>query len=639
MSAETSKLVLTTLLSIPSIQEAVRQDVNSVQKLLQEFKTLEEAHPATQNPLIVRQMENLFVDIFRALGTQPLDFLLELLNLASRIHPNEVAQIQKCLETLDLAHNQGKHKNILLKGEVQSGKTTMIILLMMCYLLGDVDVVVLVRISKDDKIQLENRIKKFLDDLEPFKRLVSSSRAKHYIHLQNTIDMTKCLNKLNNRDHPFVLLVDEADLRELDNKQANTAFKKLFDKAFKSIFVSATTQDLCVEKLNITRENIIWFEPPRGYRGLNHLHILERPEDTHPINLLDEIVRDEDYSRVRPEHPQIVLFNVESERVKIQELALQLSCYPREDIWVLSYTGTDGIVLFKDVEVQDVDFKDMGTQSEGRFRFKKGMGVSDVLLWMGREGGVDKFSKILMVANRTASRGINLSSYDSQEPKNSWHLTHQVLLRNNDSTQCSYATQALRILGVHNDDIPLKLYTTPALAEKIKKSNEINDQVLRVAMDKDHPLCPQEGRFLNEVYTKIPINRKVVPSKFIKKPSKVLKLVTEMENCIGAMEFVEDQKGEQQDRDFFDNIMVDTTKLKPEGLEVYNNIYQNIKTTQRWTKVLDFLRKIYSQEDSEAINNKLWNWRENYQTQSRQKAKGIVFKKEVNTWWIRYSGE
>ena len=623
---DTPLSVIETVLSSKYNQKAIGQNRNNVQELVELYTRMyrdfsEEKEPPTA--LVVRDFEELAIKIQRALGTEMDNLLYDILDKLETYYPNEVWQIKQYLVLL---HCDVK-SNILLKGAVQSGKTTMIILFTLAYTLTNTDVVILLRNKNDDKRQFERRMDGIMRKLTHI-----SSNATYYPIINHKRNIHSLMDKLKARNRPYALIVDEADMRE--NNPKDEGFWLLFSRAQQTIFVSATVQDICIENFNIPRTNIIQFQTPEGYRGIDSLQFYTYPT-IRPISLICTILEDEEYKQFRLDHPRIILVTKEFQNKDIKDLVAQISCIPVEKLWTLQYIGEkDGIILSN--SLLNAGYLPRAVLKQGRlcedkFIFKNGMSISQVLLLLAKHGGAWLFKTIVIVAGRMADRGINFASYDALNPQYCWHLTHQILDKSPNAC-CANVTQSLRILGVHKDKIPLKVYTTPLIVQKICTGNKVTDSVLKAITVLSHPHYISNGTMIHEVYTKVPIDKTSIPPKYLSRnPNHAMKLVKQ-----GGINVVKPPPN-APDADL--PIQPMTYKipdnLRNERQRIYNLVVQHIPETGKWFERARIIEKFASPDESAPIRGTMYFMAMENGIPANEGNKGLLFKKFGDRWYVR----
>jgi hypothetical protein len=488
-----------------------------------EFKSIEQKLKQNQfkgqTVFLVSELNRVLMSLQEILFVgNELDYLDMFLSILSQSFPEEYSHIKNNFDVYEFIHEQGN--NILLQGAVQSGKTMVIILVSLCYLACNRNVLIVFRKSLDDRTQFKKRFEEVVQVLRE-KGIVhrnfvfKTSLSKHVkgttqmmgLIFSSDDQMDRVRKRYGKTElDKSILFVDEADLR---NESTNVCFVQLQQSVARTVFVSATVQDIMVSKLwKIQSASIISLSPSQKYRGIESLEMdctrNLKDKDEFMYTLCD-ICIDTEYKQVRPEHPRIVLITLNKSLSGIKTMYNGFKCggdiiLPNEakEKAVIAYTGS-GVQLYH-TTVLDTVFP------QREMHFKKSKSLKDVLLLMARNGGVERFPNIFIIAFDMASRGINFACYDEEDYRNNWHVTHQIL---DNRLTCSAVVQSLRILGNHNDDIPLKLYTTQECVGKIRKSTLLTQKLVE-RIKRDFP-----DEFTNNAIKQVPIRKTEKPAKFL----------------------------------------------------------------------------------------------------------------------------
>lgn len=627
-----------------------------VRKKTEEFYTLSANN--NNNTLYTSKLVELYQSIITELfGFMPEEHLKSLLEIFAELYPFETIHIKKYLETykfLSLSKDR-----ILLKGDVQSGKTAMMILTAMCYLVCNRDVVFIVRNKNDDKIQLCKRFELFVRDLQEKKNYTNknfqiikkienaptdSNCVFVEIYRKDNIEKLHTILKTRNPESA-VLFVDEADSRD---DTTDSEFIDLCNLTGTNLLVSATVQDILVSKWGIRGDTIIPLITSNSYRGINTLKFIckENLNETDELFwTICDIAVDTDYLRIRPEHPKILLISIDRtlsvmdnlyDQFKFNrfEIGTQMVQLPQEmkDICVIEYTGK-GIQMFH----WSLNRHEIKNCKNGQIIFKKDIAIKDVLLWLAKNGGYVRFPNIVIISGDMASRGINFACWDPEEPKNNWHITHQILMKTKNSS-CSTVIQACRILGNHGDNIPLKLYTNKECEEKIKKGNQLTRELIDCITNEQNPFYKTEwkNRYTHEICTHIPIRKSDKPGKFLAKKSekKCFNLVGDYEP---AIPLEEDTK--EIEKCVF---LIHRHKLNDQNKNIYDSIVKIMKDQQIlgiWIKKMDLVNRLRREFNPQIIKNRTWHWIQNMDrdeyTEYTEYTKGFLIKNDDGHHYMR----
>lgn len=224
------------------------------------------------NPVLVSLLGDIYMKILQKfLETKPKHILIALLATFEELYPAEALHIHQYIDTYSFTKGR---LNGLLKGCVQSGKTAIIVLSMLCYLTCNRDVIVIVRDKLGEKTQFINRFHNIVNELQnhlfshPNYMIATGNIPEHpcaFVELYHSKNLQKLYTRIRDRNlKNAVLYIDEADLRE-------TYTAQIFNKVGKTIYVSATVQDILVADWKIRTDNIMKLTPPPAYKGVSNL--------------------------------------------------------------------------------------------------------------------------------------------------------------------------------------------------------------------------------------------------------------------------------------------------------------------------------------------------------------------------------
>lgn len=525
------------------------------------------------NSIYVSKLKNIVLE-FQSLVFQfvPEELLVDLMDIFEEFFPEETEEIIRFWDTYKFSNSLSKEK-ILLKGDVQSGKTLRMIISAICYLICGKDVVFILRNKKADKYQLIKRFEKIFERLQNEKNFTHPSFKivdKHdsppmsnciFVDIYSKTNIKKLQKKLLPRNiKNSVLFIDEADCRD-DTKDKE--FITLCNSTGINIFVSATVQDILVSSWGIKGNTIIPSLQSRDYKGIDKLQIITERNIKEKDELLwtfCDISIDKEYISYNENHPKILLVNIDRQLEQIGNIfekfknnnftedGLQFKLpSSMNNLCVIEYTGKGVKIFHNDLKFDDLkNFSSKLKYENGNFSLEKTLSIGEVLLWLSRNGGKNVFPNIVIISGDMANRGINFACYDDENPRNNWHITHQVLLKS-ESSSCSNIIQSCRILGKYTDDIPLKLYTTQDIRDKITGGYKLCNELVDVITNERNPLHREEYETTdtNETCGKIPIRRSDNPSKFVSKSKVKFNLVNDYELAIPLSEV--DEKKEVND--------------------------------------------------------------------------------------------
>ena len=376
-----------------------------------------------------------------------------------------------------------KDKYTVIKGHVQSGKTNFMICASALFVSMGFSVVHLLRDRTSDRDQIHGRLLRFQEDhnkaFGQTMRVIKTAGAgaksvdspQIYLALCNKPSVTKVLSIVNASKRPYVLFIDEVDF--VDSGDATKKYEAIQDmkKGAYCVFgVSATIMDP-LGKENITSKNIILLgtESKHGvYKGVDRIQLLEIDsnckytglvdsnlfkEDEGLEAFVDEFVTRQPIRYVTRTHPNICLVNICRTKGPCFKAQIELGkTHPK--LATIVYNG-DGISF-----------------RQGRTSFKERTTISSCLQKLKDNGGVAKYPHIMIFAGDLAGRCISFVSEDY-----TWHLSDQRLLISSSCDEPELI-QKIRLCGVYNDDIPLRLYTTKKTISELRKAYLRQEEII-----------------------------------------------------------------------------------------------------------------------------------------------------------------
>ena len=376
-----------------------------------------------------------------------------------------------------------KDKYTVIKGHVQSGKTNFMICASALFVSMGYSVVHLLRDRTSDRDQIHGRLLRFQEDhnkaFGQTMRVIKTAGAgaksvdspQIYLALCNKPSVTKVLSIVNASERPYVLFIDEVDF--VDSGDATKKYEAIQDmkKGAYCVFgVSATIMDP-LGKENITSKNIILLgtESKHGvYKGVDRIQLLEIDsnckytglvdsnlfkEDEGLKAFVDEFVTRQPIRYVTRTHPNICLVNICRTKGPCFKAQIELGkTHPK--LATIVYNG-DGISF-----------------RQGRTSFKERTTISSCLQKLKDNGGVAKYPHIMIFAGDLAGRCISFVSEDY-----TWHLSDQRLLISSTCDEPELI-QKIRLCGVYNDDIPLRLHATKKTIAELRKAYLRQEEII-----------------------------------------------------------------------------------------------------------------------------------------------------------------
>lgn len=424
----------------------------------------------------------------------------------------------------DYAENE-----IVIKGYVQSGKTSFMLYTATLNLLRGISSVIVLRNTTGDQAQITTRLRSLQEDIKEgcgvdFD-LIRNEGPRIYVEIGNNSRLSRLNGKLKEIGSPYVLFIDEADSNDTGTSKRADEVGVLKESAQRVFYISATILDISMkpeepEVIDLTKEDgvpvveestpvqkVHMLTPPVNYMGIEKLVHRSLPDEALPCNKnedepferdpnLSEFIRrfssfePHDLEMFEAKHPQHCLVSCGTV-IKPQRKIFDWVSRSGSDIAVILYNG-DGIDLYHPSLRQEVIViaVDGGRKVVGGKRcewnsaahsFDKNVGISDILGWLKRNGGVEKFPRILTISGKLAGRGISFVSDDYGKYMRSfgeggipdtigWRLTSMYYIPSPMTSQPNLMQAVGRVCCVCRDNIQTCIYSTDDVFEDIKKS-------------------------------------------------------------------------------------------------------------------------------------------------------------------------
>lgn len=366
----------------------------------------------------------------------------------------------------------------------QSGKTRFIQNLAYDNYIKNISVFVFLRNITADMLQFNDRWKAKYDiNLATFDKMDDSHSI--YISLSNVAQLSKVYCMIEKINHPFIIILDEADLIYLDkqdSKQTSLLFNEIYKNKFiqHKYYITATPYSLIKHIPCVKCENIFTIEQAENYIGFNKIknwHILGNclkriTKESSVDKLLPVYEELLEYVLKREEH-QIVLLNCTS-IILIQEF-LGKNFYNKFNINVIIDHG-EYITVYSDNITFDLKsnlFTFLKIEKGYKYQFKKCH--IKFILKLFKEQYND--TKVLIISGIKAGRGQSYKTEDTKE----WHLTDLIYLPPVFQS-CETLIQACgRITGIYESkDKKLHIWTTRQAKESIFEYMSYSDKFLNI---------------------------------------------------------------------------------------------------------------------------------------------------------------
>lgn len=445
--------------------------------------------------------------------------------------------IEKIIKNIDIHEDE---IYTLISAYYQSGKTFLVILIIIIYLSSGITPVIIVKKS-GDVIQLRKRMEEMFhnfvsdmirdgfseDELSSYNEIlyqsssekpsennaielsVNGSEPKCIVVLRHYVQV-KRLNDVENASK-IVLFIDEAHVcggyKQIDeinfflhgDKEKGDAVALVDDEVFqlknkstKVFLVTATPSNILFSENRLHTDFVYHKANNSTYKGPeNVFHKTIKNDKNVVLSIMSDLSRKSVITRkkmnVIDKHPIIILLHFEK-KIDAQEGFMR--CFYTEDSllnrtvieskwFVCTYTGK-GIRLWHHSFVKKNSLMINGIVSERQE--KEGeflfpkLEPCELFDWLAHNGGVKKFQRICIIGYDMVVEGISLST--KNEP--GWHLTHIAIIGKHDPDYLSQLTY--RLAGNHNDDVELTAMMSLANKKKVIKyvalTNYLIDKLL-----------------------------------------------------------------------------------------------------------------------------------------------------------------
>ena len=381
-----------------------------------------------------------------------------------------------------------KDKYTVIKGHVQSGKTNFMICASALFVSMGYNVIHLLRDRTSDRDQIHERLvhfqenynKEFGQKMRVIKTAGkgASENPQIYLTLCNKPSIDKVMSIITLSDRPYILFIDEVDFVDSgDATKKYEAIQQMKKGAYCVFGVSATIMDP-IGKETIASKNIILLGTTSKhgvYKGIDRIQLLEIDkmckytgtvkgelcnQDRELDDFIDEFDRRQPIRYMASTYPNICLVNICRTKGPCFKLQKELG-KKHPSLVTIVYNG-DGISF-----------------QQGKTVLKERTTISKYLQHLKDNGGVETFPNIMIFAGDLAGRCISFVSEDYK-----WHLTDQRLLISSSCDEPELI-QKIRLCGVYNDDIPLRLYTTKKTIDDLRKAYLRQEEIICALKEKE----------------------------------------------------------------------------------------------------------------------------------------------------------
>lgn len=454
-----------------------------------------------------------------------------------------------------------ENKFVLCKGYVQMGKTQFMIANAFYFMRHkNLSTIIVLRNFCSDKRQISERIKDYIKTTEKYAEVnlvdenvnigvINSEKFNKNKFIEgikkggqiipciaNKAALKKiydCLYELPNEyQGKFILEIDEVDYIDSSDNATTSYLQQLKDISYATFGISATILDTSMKE-TITTKDIVILDTPRFYKGLEQIgfEILTEKAVSSNITTSDILSNDQNlaeflkmYEKKKPikvsttcfgeYHPNILLLK-EGKTIAPQHELQKYMTKKHKGITSIVY-NSNGISLSSEtLNGEDINISDAKVSYNGKDNIHTitNCSIGDVLYFLKRTGGADRFPVIVIMAGELAGRGISFVGSDYREcfEKNTtvWHLSDQYLICPKCTTQPELI-QSIRLCCVTKDNVPLTLYTTKEIATDIRKAYHAQEELIT-------RVRAYETGIISDLLEKIKINKEKVSKRKITK--------------------------------------------------------------------------------------------------------------------------
>jgi hypothetical protein len=552
----------------------------------------------------------------------------------------------KNLEHLFNPENEKEH--IIIKGYVQSGKTSFMLCSALKYMFGpsSMSSVIILRDSIGDSTQIASRLrdmkqmlKEYLRDKNvsdeidftvlgdrvsfvDFDAAMSGINPKIFVVLGNGSQLRR-INKLMKKvESPNVaVFIDEADSNDTGENHRTDEMAILKETASRVFYISATILEIGLREDD---NSVYMLEDVPHYMGIEKL--IHRPiaENAVPNNRKEDDPFENDpniggfisiFEKLEPHrvdfldtyHPQHCLISCGAVILPQQKLFSFISVH---DITVLIYNGQGVELYHRSLDGEKIHIKNgngRNIHSEeckwrpGAHTFGKTIAISNVLQWLKDNGGVERFPRIITISGKLAGRGISFVSDDygrylgeflnNSPPKwVGWRLTSMYYVPSALTSQPNIMQCAGRVCCVVRDNIPTYIYSNDEALMDLRKAYWTQEELVIRARKL------QDGDDINigEAMHQIKMNNtKLSKRRLTVNGAKRLK-------DVNVLEWYQDDEGFKIEDTYEKHAEIDSGwDIVPKSINVQNSDEEIINMSlEEWTRLTTKMFVTWSQDSS-----------------------------------------
>lgn len=541
----------------------------------------------------------------------------------------------------------------LIQGDIQGGKTkVLLILAALNYLQGQSTVIALRNMKSDELQAMSSALTLFntinidrpnitcvrdVNEAQIANALQANTQTPTiFFCLANVTQFNKVLNAIaavNRNDAQtlnYSFIVDEIDVLYESEASRNVAqrsqsYRLITERAASVIGVTGTSFSVIFGENRLLTDNVYTLIPQENYVGINDIewNIFEASLKAttaqrigNSLEYLDTLY-DQFPNGVRATrrdtgeefiHPVICLLKVS----RYTEVFDAIRTDSNENNWAaISYDGeaiklkcNDNFLIDPAITVRPLHKDPVTvTRINGIFTFTN-VEIGDVLEALRRITDIKRrigdrivMNHIAIASGELASRANRYGSNNYDNAINRWHLTHMLYLPTATNT-CTDYIQALRVCGIFNDTLTPVVKTIQSVRDDILKAhNDIQTTIVNTCVGQPNT----QSRCVSQVAREIPFRANQIPTAHTSKRKPTFNVILE---TLSDSEDDDDSDSEDENEDQFENgstlYLVDERKAVRANIsgQVYRNMIEVLTSKyetnpqKKWYFVSDIARSI-----------------------------------------------
>lgn len=433
------------------------------------------------------------------------------------------------------------NKYKIIFGKMQSKKTFSIISISLYYLFRyRMSTFIIVRNSVDDCTQLTSRLSDVIDTYvkrmtdnkkyqEQFKKLfavldvdrgktvqedqlnkaMDGRQPQIFVSLRNKSDIdpvNKIVEKMTTKR--YAVIIDESDDVDSGSKAISQFSLDVLKENSSLVWGVTATPLTTLVKEDVERGNVVVLRKPENYKDLPTFTFKDlKHEAIYSTKISDNLFDTDpnlkgyitDFSKTKPwrssfyngsKHPRYSLIRAGNTiDPQIHAAEYVMNKYGSRIVTITYNGSTKGITMRgknlpnKSITIPGTKINSVVYEYEPYTHYLSGMHIGKVIEYLMKNGGVDKFPRIMVFAGKLADRGISFGTADFGDcvkaERIPWHLTELYLIASKTTTQGNLLQVAGRLCGVFRDDVPLTLYSN--VGKEIIKAYWAQDELIERA--------------------------------------------------------------------------------------------------------------------------------------------------------------